>query len=403
MAAQDMMCIFLMMLLFSFHGINEATRVEVSVPVFPVTAGGILPIQCKIQNMENDHIVKMFRVINGQTEELTNDIRYDSLTLGQRYFITKRAMTGNNMVYFMTIIDVSTLDQGEYLCKVFELLQGDYIKIAEGSTDVEVYHLPNSIYPQCHSTPTNTYDLDEGIELTITCVSAKGFPTVVLRWIDNSNQEIFSPSKTRDDTVTAEMKVRTSNALHGTIFICEMTSPGFQNILRSCQFGPITIRQLIKNDNTPFVLPSAPTQATQKEFISNDCNKNCPKNDKYKILCLGVATVGAAMLCIVFLITTIIMCYKYQSMWIAARDTQRNISSSDGSEPVYVSLQKRVEPATHDIGALYREPERRSIYKEPDRSSTYMSVEDPNNPGNKVHMPKEVFEDFYNSLTLKKV
>ena len=30
-----------------------------------------------------------------------------------------------------------------------------------------------------------------------------------------------------------------------------------------------------------------------------------------------------------------------------------------------------------------------------------MSVEDPNNPGNKVLMPKEVFEDFYISLSFE--
>ena len=71
----------------------------------------------------------------------------------------------------------------------------------------------------------------------------------------------------------------------------------------------------------------------------------------------------------------------------------RNITSTDGSEPVYVSLQARPELVV---------PEKRSVYREPDRSSTYMSVEDPNNPGNKVLMPKEVFEDFYISLSLKK-
>ena len=408
MAAPDMMCIFLLIVLSFFHRI-KATRVEVSVPIFPVTVGGILPIQCQIQDMESNHIVKMFRVINGQTEELTNDIRYDSLTLGQRYFVTKRTMTmmtGTNMVYFMTIIDVSTFDEGEYVCKVYELFEADYIKIAEGSTNVEIYYLPNSIYPQCHSTPVITDDLDEGVELTLKCISAKGSPTVALRWIDNSNQELFSLSKTRDDTVTAELKVRSSNTLHGTVFICEMTSPGFQDMLRSCRIGPMTIKQSTRNDNTPLLVsPSAPTQATQrKEFTSNDCNRNCPENDKYKILYLSVATAGAGILCIVFLITTIIMCYKYQIISTATRGTQRrHISTGDGSEPVYVSLQKRVESATYDIGALYGEKERKSLCEESDRNSTYMSVEDPNNPGSKVLMPKEVFEELYNSLTLKRV
>ena len=41
-------------------------------------------------------------------------------------------------------------------------------------------------------------------------------------------------------------------------------------------------------------------------------------------------------------------------------------------------------------------PERRSMYNEHDRSSVYMSVEDPNNPGNKVLMLKAVFEKLVN-------
>ena len=60
----------------------KATTVELTIPVHPVTVGGILAIKCQISNMENDHTVKMLRVINGRTEELATDIRYDSFTLG---------------------------------------------------------------------------------------------------------------------------------------------------------------------------------------------------------------------------------------------------------------------------------------------------------------------------------
>ena len=60
---------------------------------------------------------------------------------------------------------------------------------------------------------------------------------------------------------------------------------------------------------------------------------------------------------------------------------QGSFSSCDGSEPVYVSLQRR---------------------QPPERNSMFMSVEDPNNPGNKVLMPREVFDEFYRSLSLKK-
>ena len=84
---------------------------------------------------------------------------------------------------------------------------------------------------------------------------------------------------------------------------------------------------------------------------------------------------------ITFITTTIILCCKYCKKSHEVRAVQRSISCGDGSEPVYVSLQRRPEP---------------------DRSSMYMSVEDPNNPGNKILMPREVIEEFYRSLSLKR-
>ena len=373
----------------------EATTVEVSVPVHPVTVGGILPIQCQIWDMEEAHAVKMFRVINGQTEELTSGLTYHPSSLGQRVFISKRTVQGGFRVYFMTIVDATVLDKAEYLCKVFALSRGNYDTVAEGSVDVEIYFLPDSIYPMCQSTPALTANMNEGVELTLTCISAKGVPAVALRWVNNRNQEISSRPQILDHTVSSEISSIASLNTHNTVFICEMTSPGFTDFIRTCKIGPITIKKSTQVIIPEIRKPIVPTQITKhKSFISNDCNSECTEENKYTILYLSVATVGAAMLCIVFLITTIVMCIKYHNISGKVRETRmKNITSTDGSEPVYVSLQARPELVV---------PERRSVYREPDRSSTYMSVEDPNNPGNKVLMPKEVFEEFYNSLSLKK-
>ena len=394
MAALRVLCALLALWLLSVYK-SKATTVDVTVPVNPVTVGGILAIQCQISDMENDHTVKILRVQNGRTEELTTDIRYYSVSLGQRYFITKRPMPGGKMVYFMTIVDISTLDDGKYLCKVYSLVDGEFVKVAEDSTNVEVYYLPDSIYPQCYSTPALTENMNENIPLKLTCISARGSPAVALRWTDNSNQEVSSPSISQDDTVTSEFNVRTSSLLHDSIFICEMTNPGFEDFKRTCHIGPLTVKKPTRNDNTDTSPPRVTKPVTKQNILtSNDCSSKCSKGNKYTIFYLSVATVGAGMLCTVFLITTIIMCCKYHNVSSEATNAQRNVIIDDGSEPVYVSLQRRPEPAI---------PERRSMYyKEPERSSTYMSVEDPNNPGNKVLMPKEVFEEFYNSLSLKK-
>ena len=391
----------LLMLLFLTSKII-ATRVEVTVPVNSVTIGSVLAIQCKIWDIEDNHKVKILRVTGDQTEEITSGLSYFVSSLKHRVFVTERRMPGGILVHFMTIVDISMLDEGEYYCQVYALSGVDSVKVAEGSTNVEIYFLPDRIYPLCDSTPAATQSLNIGVQLKLSCISAKGAPVVNLRWIDNSNQEIASRSKIQDDTVSSEIALWTSTSHHDKVFICEMTSPGFEDIKRTCKIGPITIKRVRNEDATNIITKPVVTQPTQqKTLTSNNCNSECLKDNKYTILYLSVSTVGAAILCVVFLTTTIIWCYKYHNISNSIGDTQpRNITSCDGSEPVYVSLQKRQEPERR---SLYMEPERNTIYREPDRSSTYMSVEDPNNPGSKVLMPKEVFEEFYNSLRLKKV
>ena len=420
MAAFSIFCV-LLVLLFSMPEIH-ATTVEVTVPVHPVTVGGVLAIQCEIWNFEDGHIVKMFHVTESQIEELTTGLAIiPTSSFEQRIFLARRNTLGGTTVFFATIIDISMLDEGEYLCRVYTPSGRDYVKVAEDAVDMEVYFLPDKIYPQCQSTPRITENVDENIQLKLSCISAKGSPAVSLRWTNNLNQELVSRSVSQDDTVSSEFNVRTSASLHDTIFICEMTNPGFTDFKRTCHIGPITINT--NSQNTAIVNPSmpiAPTQKTKdKTLISSECSTKCPPDDEFTILCLSVATIGASMLTIIFLITTIVMCFKYRNASNNARNAQRNITTTDGSEPVYVSLQRRPEPVIPERRSIYKEPDRSSLYSAPERrslkkesetykdpdtnSTTYMSVEDPNNPGSKVLMPKEVFEEFYNSLTLKRV
>ena len=403
----------------------NATTVEVTVPVHPVTVGGVLAIQCKVRNIENNHEIWMYRATKTHTEQLTSGSDYKTSSLGQRIFLARRNMPGGVTVFFTTIIDISMVDEGEYLCRVYTLSGRDHVKVTEGSVNVEVYFLPNSIYPQCQSAPAVIDNMKQNVPLKLTCISAKGAPAVSLRWIDNLQQEISSLSMTEDNTVSAEIILQTSFINHGKVFICEMTSPGFVDFRRTCQIGPVTIKANTNVEDTGFIRHNMPISTSKtnnhKTLISNGCNRECSSDDKYTILYLSVATVGSAMLCVVFLITTIIMCCKYNdaSSDVRSRSTQRNMTIEDGSEKVYVSLERRPEPAIPERRSIYKEPdrsslysapERRSLYKEPEiykgsdtSSTTYMSVEDPNNPGSKVLMPKEVFEEFYNSLTVKKV
>ncbi len=363
---------------------TEAVTVELTLPVHPVTVGGVLGIQCEIQNMEEGYEASLLRNTNGLTERLTSGITYVPSSLGQRVFVTERSMPGGIRVYFMTIVDTSLLDSGKYSCKVINLEELD--KFAEDSIDVEIFQLPDSIYPQCQSTPAEITNIRENVDLRFTCISSKGVPSADLRWKTTANLDIASRNQERDNTVSSEFYVRISKHHDGALFICEMTSSGFPDFMRTYQIGPITVQKGSQPSNKPtsalLPAPVLPTKGTKQE-TDISCNTKCPSGDNFTILYLSVATIGAGMLCLLFLTTTIIWCSKYNKITAQARrSSEINVSPGDGSEPVYVSLQRRPDE---------------------ERNTTFMTVEDPNNPGNKVLMPKEVMDEFYRSLSLKKV
>ncbi len=387
MAVRVVLCTFFVLQYLTLLTQINGTTVDITIPVQPVIVGGILALQCQIQNMENRYTVKMFRVVTDRTEEITSGMTYHHRsTLGQRVFVTQKSMQVRNTVYFMTIVNLSVMDSGKYICKVYDLsTDGEYIKIADDSIDIDVYYLPDAKYPQCSSYPADTQNMHENTNVRLQCVSPKGIPTVNLRWKDYTNQKLFPYNQDTDDVdemVFSDVYFRTASSHNKAVFVCEMTSPGFPNFIRTCQIGPITIQRNIEVKHPVTLPPRIPIteNVKSKTEASDKCNTECSTADKYIVLYLSVATIGAGMLSLVFLTTTIIWCCKYSKISADAR-AQRNMANGDGSEPVYVSLQTRPDN---------------------DQNAMVMSVDDPNNPGNKVTMPKEVFDEFYRSLTLKK-
>ena len=364
---------------------TKATTAEMTIPVHPVTVGGVLAMQCEIQNIGDGYKVNILRVIKDRTEQITSGLTYFQSSLHQRVFLAERTMPGGTIMYFMTIVDISLMDSGKYTCKVLDLSTGDYITVAEDSVDIDVYYLPDPLYPQCQIDPERTLNLNENTNIKLSCISSIGNPQVELRWKTSNSLDIVSRNRDQDDTISSELLLRVTDTYDGVIFICEMTSPGFQDFIRTCQVGPITIEKNAKDVNTQadVLPPIVPTLTIKhKTGVSGTCNSECPSEDKFVMLYLSVATIGAGILSLVFLTTTIIWCCKYNKITAQARRSEIQVSPGDGSEPVYVSLQRRPDE---------------------ERNSTFMTVEDPNNPGNKVLMPKEVMDEFYRSMSLKKV
>ena len=375
--------------IFRLRFISAETRVELTSPVHPVTVGGILAIQCQVWKMQNAFKVDLLRVLaNGDTDPLTLRGNYDDeSSLGQRGFLAKRTFSDGSMVLFLTVIDVSLTDQGSYLCKVYTDVHGNYAEITRDTIDIEIYRFPSNSYPSCSTTPNN-HIIQGSEKLTLTCTSEKGFPVPELNWSSTKNDVHFDIIDSQnDDSISSKLTVTVDATHNGAVFVCKLTSPGFPDRVRLCMYGPFTVLSNAGDNDAVFLngrgfntIQPKPNQ-NDGTFKATKCNDSCPTDDPYAILYWTVACVGTSILMFIFLTTTIFYCCKYHTISAEVITAQNSFTSCDGSEPVYVSLQRR---------------------QLPERNSMFMSVEDPNNPGNKVLMPKEVFDEFYRSLSLKK-
>ena len=326
-------------------------------------------------------------MVNGETEQLTIRGKYDNdSTLGQRAFLAKRTFPGGTLVLFLTVVDVVQSDEGKYSCKVYTWIDETYKDVAQDSITMEIYTFPGKIFPSCESAP-NTLKLRTGNRLVLTCSSDKGFPFIQLNWrCINCNAPIsVRDSQIDDNTVASEIVLTLDASYNRAIFECKMTSAGFPERERSCTVGPLTIVQDLngRGNELSTQTVSKVVESNGMQDISKDkiCNTACETEDKYTLLYWAVAAVGTTILMLIFLTTTIIYCCKYNTMSAEVITAQNSFTSCDGAEPVYVSLQRR---------------------QPPEQNSMFMSVEDPNNSGNKVLMPREVFDEFYRSLSLKK-
>ena len=365
-----------------------ATRVEVTAPVQPVIIGGVLAIQCRIWDIQDDHTVRLFRVTADRSDQITAGKDYMSSWLEQRVFLSTRSLPGGIRVYFITIVDVSIHDQGEYLCKIYSTSRGNFETVTDGSVNVEISSLPGNAYPLCRTEPTTPTSLNENDVLKLVCSSEKSSPIVSLTWSTSDGNIPLSPRNMNEEgMVSSEISLSMQKTYYGVAFTCIMISSAFPDLVRSCHIGPFVIANNMEGTDSNAIpaIPTKPIIVKQGNMKLDECQSDCQLINKETILYLSVATVSATILWVVFLTTTIMMCCKYNDISTQAREARRTVPVDDGSEPVYVSLQTR------------QDYDRNSV------CSMYMTLDDPNNPGNKIVMPKEAFDDFYRTLTIKRV
>ncbi len=392
MASMDILAVIITAVLTVPFGIKAADiRVSMSSPSGTVTVGGILAIRCQVWNLQKHLTVNILRNTDAHPEQIVNG---DEIVRGSErlnMFLATRPFADGSIIHFVTMVDISYSHGGEYVCKVINL--GDVRNVADDSVYINVYSLPANIYPFCTSTPNEPITLRVHDVLKTRCTSGKGAPTISMEWINTkSNVQISSREYYEGSLVHSETVIQVDESFHGAILSCDITSDGFPDWKRSCTIGPIRIKSHSSTVHGKDVNPNTvstndknmvgPVQGGNTQYTGRcgECSSSNEMMEHY----LTVATVGTGLLTILFIITTIIMCHKYHSISEQTRrQPTRVLASQQSVEPVYVSLQRRPQ----------------STYSERE----YMTLEDPNNPDNKIILPKETFDEYCRTMTLKRV
>ena len=381
-----LLCILNMVL--SIFSAGAETNVELSAHINPVTNGGILALQCQIQNMQDGYrVVILRRPMQGVPEQLTMGDTIVTSTASSRIFLSIRTFPGGSKVYFMTMVDVSLIDESEYLCTVSTFSDfGEFKAIARDSVTIQVYSFPVANSPMCTSNVAKS--LHEGKStIELSCSSEQGHPTVELTWFRRGySDQLISPSVIQNDQVVSHVEFTASHVDQNAVFVCEMTSNGFPDYKRTCEVGPVKIIQETTSTSlittSPNVIGIVGDSNIDKDtLLPGDCNNECDSSSS-TVFYLTVSTAAASLLCVIFFITTVIMCCKYNNKSNVMRERHEQIPTP----PIRVA-----------------DPNYRSLQRRTNNELVYMTLEDPNNPEGKVLLPKEVFDEFYNrTLTLQK-
>ena len=96
--------------------------------------------------MRKEYDVRLLRVHNGNTEQITTGESYVQSSIIDRVFLARRSYPDGSYIYFITLVDVSLSDRGKYLCNVYSVYkylcnvysvnEGDFDKIASDAKTI---------------------------------------------------------------------------------------------------------------------------------------------------------------------------------------------------------------------------------------------------------------------------
>ncbi len=250
---------------------------EILTPEADRKEGGQVDMRCTAKNLESIHVVQW------ATEDPDLTLRWGQYTVsnanggGRFTFDTSKDMATQTVVQDFTITNVQRADTDEYVCSVNEPTRGRRLDIvASSNVTLSVLYFPSQSFPMC--SPAGPITVDAGTELDMRCSSESSHGTVTMTikpttqttrcttWTPVINVDIDEVGRTLDLTV--------DDADNGVAFECVIASMYFTGMHRTCQIGPITVRNTV-TEHTPLEQITTAPQSMTSENNGITSNMTC--------------------------------------------------------------------------------------------------------------------------------
>ena len=317
-----------LLLIFGCSSLMKAeTTITATAPVSPVEEGAILSIHCEVVNPDQNHQVVLYRTHNGVTTTLSygEGVSYD---VDDRVFLAVRQQIEGSTVYFLSIIDVTRDEGGDYFCKVINVAESTPSKLPVSSISVQVTYFPSDVDPECSLKEAPVVRI--GDVITLNCSSAKAYPVVTMKWTRTSDEIPLqgAQSVVGDSRIYSVVRVKVRGTDNKAVFLCGISSEAYPSRRPTCHVGPLVV---IDAQNTEDIgidseevtndisIPARPPQIPQHEQedyfndLSTQCNDICVTSDT-SLLFWVIATCVAGILAFMFLIIGIFLFIKFNRL-----------------------------------------------------------------------------------------
>ncbi len=333
----------------------STVRVTATAPVNPYEEQGILSVHCQVWKITDSHEMTIFRTLHetGVTERLSvnDNILSD---IDERVYLGVRKASDGSTIYFLSIMDATRMDRGEYICKVFRVSTATVVEMAAGSVNITSTYFPSD--PLCAANGPLT--LYAGSMLTLNCSVEIGNPIASVEWTrTGSSTALEAVQFIQDKTIYKQLSLSLTLQDTNAIFFCRITSRAYPNRVRTCHVGPIRVLSTGIAPTLTSEITTGHQSATEvsvsimvnKTSIRRKCLQTCSplkSNLFYWIL----ATIILGFLAIFFLVVGIYFFVRYYYVYndnAGQRHLDKIYTELEAEQVMYMSL-KRVKDKEFD-------------------------------------------------------